>query len=327
MKQVLAITNNLQQASFRLRLAALIEPLARRGVQLHVQVRPRGFFRRRALLRSAGDFDAVLLQRKMLDPSDMRLLRRRARRIVYDVDDAVMYHARPVGWFNERLTWRRFVATARNADLVVAGNEYLAGIFKEQGAQVVVLPTCVDPAHYKPKSAGSSDGITLVWIGSASTLPYLRQSLPALAKAGESVAGLRLLVIADQTLAHSPIPLEHVTWSVGTESAALARGDIGIAPTPTDRWTLGKCGFKIVQYMATGLPVIASPVGANRELVVDGQTGLLAEDENQWTAAIAKLARDSALRQSMGYAGRKRVEEFFTLERAADLWAKWLIGN
>jgi hypothetical protein len=130
MKQVLVITNNLQQASYRLRLAAFIEPLSRRGVQLHAQVRPRGFFPRRALLRSAEDFDAVLLQRKMLDPWDMRLLRDHAKRIVFDVDDAVMYHARPVGWFNERLTWRRFTATARNVNLVFAVNEYLATMFR-----------------------------------------------------------------------------------------------------------------------------------------------------------------------------------------------------
>jgi glycosyltransferase involved in cell wall biosynthesis len=326
-KRVLAITNNLQQASYRLRLAALVEPLSRRGIEILVQVRPREWFPRRHLLQSAGDFDAVLLQRKMLDPWDMRTLRRRAKRIVYDVDDAVMYQGGQAGWFNRRLNWRRFISTARRVDLVVAGNEYLADLFRAQGASAVVLPTCVDPNHYQVKASESANGATLVWIGSASTIPYLRQSLPALAKAALAAPGLRLLTIADQSLPHSPIPLEHVTWSVETESAALARGDIGVAPTPTDRWTLGKCGFKIVQYMAAGLPVIASPVGANRELVVDGKTGLLPSDEAAWVAAVAKLSGDAALRKSMGRAGRQRVEEMFTLEKAADSWAKWLSGD
>ena len=322
--RVLAITNNLQQASFRLRVQALIAPLSRRGVELTVAVRPRRFFPRRALLKSAASFDAVLLQRKMLDPIDIRLLRRTARRVVFDVDDAVMYHSRPVGPFSNWLTHRRFAATAKNVDLVVAGNEYLAELFRAQGAQAVVLPTGVNPADYGLKSHAATDSPALVWIGSGSTLRYLEASLPALAEAARRVAGLRLIVIADRSLAQSPIPTQHIPWSVEAESAALCRGDIGIAPTPSDPWTLGKCGFKIVQYMAAGLPVIASPVGANSEIVSADQTGLLPTDFSQWPDAIARLAADSELRKRMGMAGRKRVEEHFSNELAADQWTRWL---
>src|SRR5437763_14326751 len=97
MRRILVITNNLKQASFRLRVGSAVEPLARRGFDLHVEVRPKRLLARRALMRAAGDYDAVLLQRKLLDPGDVRVLRWRARRIFYDVDDAVMYHERPVG--------------------------------------------------------------------------------------------------------------------------------------------------------------------------------------------------------------------------------------
>ena len=128
-------------------------------------------------------------------------------------------------------------------------------------------------------------------------------------------------------MSHCPIrrvPTEHIAWSESTESAALIRGDIGIAPTPEDRWTLGKCGFKIVQYMAAGLPVIASPVGANREIVLPGETGYLPENPTEWSDAIAALAENSAKRQSQGAAGRSRVEEHFSIDRAADVWAELL---
>ncbi|MGA3065838.1 MAG: glycosyltransferase family 4 protein [Tepidisphaeraceae bacterium] len=324
MIRVLAITNNLQQASFRLRVQALIEPLSRRGVELTVAVRPRRFFERRALLGAARTFDAALLQRKLLDPIDIRLLRRNAKRLVFDVDDAVMYHSRPAGPFSAWQTRRRFIATARHVDLVVAGNEYLAGLFRDRGAEAVVLPTGVNPSHYAIKSHIAAESPALVWIGSASTLPYLESAFPALAEAARQVAGLRLIVIADRAPAQSPIPTEHVPWSVETESAALCRGDIGIAPTPCDPWTLGKCGFKIVQYMAAGLPVIASPVGGNAEIVAGGQTGLLPNDYSKWPEAVAALAADVELRKRMGLAGRKRVEENFTNELAADQWARWL---
>src|SRR5262245_60619805 len=145
MKRVLVIANNLKQASFRVRVAALIEPLRRRGFELDVQLRPKWWGMRR-LMRSAAGYDAVLLQRKLLDPSHARLLRRNSKKIYYDVDDAVMYHSRPVGRMEAWRTERRMRATAAIADVVVAGNENLAELFRERGCRVVVLPTVVDPA-------------------------------------------------------------------------------------------------------------------------------------------------------------------------------------
>ena len=148
-----------------------------------------------------------------------------------------------------------------------------------------------------------------------------------LVRAGRRVAGLRLIVIADESLVDSPIPIDFVPWSEEAESAALMRGDIGIAPTPEDRWTLGKCGFKIVQYMAAGLPVIASPVGANKEIVVENQTGFLPTEVRGWADSVAKLAGNVEMRQEMGAAGRRRVEEQFSVERAAAVWAGLLSEN
>jgi len=318
---VLVITNNLKQASFRLRIEALVEILKTRGISLDIQVRPRGILARRQLLKTASQYDAVILQRKMLDPFDTRLLREKARKLFFDVDDAVMFHSRPVGPIERWRTRRRFTATAAAADRVVAGNEYLAELFRRQGAKTIVLPTVVDPAHYQIKLHAQTQSPKLVWIGSKSTMPYLRQFAGMLEQSARRVTGLKLITIADVPFEGAPLPVEHVPWSVETESAALCRGDIGIAPTPVDQWTLGKCGFKIVQYMAAGLPVIASPVGANQEIVVEGQTGFVPENPNEWADAIVKLANDCSKRQTMGAAGRTRLEEQFSTERAADAWA------
>ena len=323
--RILVITNNLEQASYRVRVAALIEPLRRRGVELDVSVRSKSPGKRRELFRAARDYHAVLLQRKLLDPSDAILLRRHARRIFYDVDDAVMYHAKPVGWFSRWRTTRRFRATAAIVDHVVAGNGYLAELFRRQGAPAAtVLPTVVDPARYQVKAHAPTDAPRLVWIGSRSTLPYLRELVPTLDRAAREVPGLRLLTIADATVQTSAIPVEHVPWTAEGEAAALVRGDIGLAPTPCDPWTLGKCGFKIVQYMAAGLPVIASPIGANAEIVRDGETGFLPASPVEWPALIANLAGNASLRARMGGAGRQRVESRYSIEYAADLWARLL---
>jgi glycosyltransferase involved in cell wall biosynthesis len=135
---------------------------------------------------------------------------------------------------------------------------------------------------------------------------------------------LRLITIADHTLSDPGFAVEHIPWAPETEADALMRGDIGIAPTPCDRWTLGKCGFKIIQYMAAGLPAIASPVGANAEIVRVGETGLLAETPQQWADAIVQLARDVELRRRMAVAAREVVEREYTLTRAADTWSRLL---
>lgn len=320
-RRVLAITSNLAQASSRLRVAALVEPLAARGFALDLFALPRRWSERRDLLRSAGDYHAVLLQRKLLDPWNWRLLRRHARRVIFDIDDAVLYHPHRVGPYSRLRTAMRFSATVRNADHVVAGNRYLADLFARPGCSAMILPTVIDAGRYRVKRHAPTCGPRLVWIGSRSTLPYLRRFLPALEIAARRIPGLRLMTIADATVRSSILPVEHVPWSLDGEADALCRGDIGIAPTPLDRWTLGKCGFKIVQYMAAGLPVIASPVGANAAMVRPGETGLLPPRPEDWPDAIAALAGDTDLRRRMGAAGRARVERHYRLDDAADTWA------
>ena len=325
--RVLVITIDPAEAAFRLRLGILAPLLAGDGYTFDYRARPGDAGDRRRLIATAGDYDAVIVQRKLLDPGHARLLRRRARRVVFDLDDAVMTQRRRVSAWSRWLKHRRFRATAAAADHVVAGNEYLAEQFRALGRPTTVLPTVVDPDHYLVKQHGPTDRPTLVWIGSGSTLPYLRQWLPQLEAAARRVPGLRLVTIANDTVTSDVIAVEHVPWSEVAEAEALARGDIGIAPTPADAWTAGKSGFKIVQYMAAGLPTIASPVGANAAIIAAGVTGLLPATPEAWVDAIVDLATDAPRRAAMGAAARQGVLAGYTLARARAVWLAVLSGG
>ncbi len=330
MQRVLVLATNLAQASFRLRIAALAPLLAERGYELEIYVRPRGWRAGptlRAKLARAGDFHAVLIQRKFLAPAEARVLRRHARRILYDIDDALMHHNREVGRLSRWRTGRNFEATANVVDHVVAGNEYLAGIFRARGREVTIIPTMLDSRRYLVKTHAATQTPRLVWIGSRSTIQYVQEFLPAFEEAVRQLPGLRLVTIANASVKSDILQIEHVEWTEAGEAAALCQGDIGIAPTPRDDWTMGKCGFKILQYLASGLPVIASPVGANAELVAEGITGFLPARAADWPEAIVTLARDAPLRASMGAAARELATSRYTLERAADEWAQILAST
>jgi len=327
MRRILVLATNLAQASFRLRIAALEPLLKQHGFELEVFLRPRGMFaspKLRAKLRDSARYHAVLIQRKFLSPGEAKLLRRHAGRIVYDIDDALMHHNRTVGWISRWRARRNFEATAGILDHVVAGNEYLAAMFRARRREVSIIPTMLDSQRYLIKPHEPTAAPRLVWIGSRSTLQYLRDFLPALEEAARQMPGLRLLTIADATVESRLLQIEHVEWTEAGEAEALCRGDIGIAPTPSDPWTMGKCGFKILQYMASGLPVVASPVGANAELVQEDVTGYLPRQKADWPSAILKLARNAELRARMGAAARDLAATQYTLGRAADDWTRIL---
>ena len=156
--------------------------------------------------------------------------------------------------------------------------------------------------------------IDLVWIGSRSTRKYLLEALPALRLASASTPRLRLKIIADFDLPDAGLPTLAVPWRSATEANELASAHIGIAPMRDDDWSRGKCALKILQYMASGLPVVSSNVGANAEVVDHGKTGYLVNSDEQWCARLVELAGDADLRHRFGEEGRRRVESDYSVE-------------
>jgi glycosyltransferase involved in cell wall biosynthesis len=267
----------------------------------------------------------VILQRRMLPLWQLRILRKAARVLVYDFDDALFYRDS----YNRKgpLSWTRlahFWATIYAADAVTAGNEYL----REQAAayiepqRVHVIPTCVDPQLY-PLAVHRRKGAEarLVWIGQHSTLNCLHHAQPMLSAVANALPGLKLHVICNCFPQLETIQVVPRQWSAAAEAAEIADADIGISWLPDDPWSLGKCGLKVLQYMAAGLPVVANPVGMNREMVQDGKTGLLASSPREWAQAVSTLAVDPALRARLGAAGREMVQRHYSTMRWAPEFA------
>ena len=284
--------------------------------------------RRVARLLQSRQFDLVWLEKEALPwlPSAIEapLLAAGARYVV-DYDDALFHRydqhpSRAV----RALLGRKIDRVMRGAALVIAGNRYLAGRAHAAGARrVAVLPTVIDLERYPPAPNTENGAFTIGWIGTPVTarlhLETIRQSLEAFCAGGTG----RLLIIGSGDLGWR-VPVEVRAWAAETEVADLQEIDVGIMPLPDSPWERGKCGFKLVQYLACGRPVIGSPVGVNDEIIEPGVNGFKATTPEEWIGALDTLRSDRALRRRMGAAGRGLVERAYCLQVTAPILADHL---
>ena len=312
-RSVLFVTKQQHAASTRYRALSYFPLLRDAGWEPSLIEVSGGVISPMNMLRAAARAHVVVVVRRTLPVTVTRLLRAAARRLVFDFDDAVFNTPRGPSATRSR----RFEAITRRCDQVWAGNDYLLEKARAHCRDVRCLPTVVDPPAYPTDVPKPSDSIDLVWIGGSSTRTYLEKAIPPLETAAQRIAQLRLKIIADFALSTNRLPVVAVPWSGETEARDLAASHIGIAPMPDSDWTRGKCGLKVLQYMAASLPVISSPVGANERIVCDNETGLLADGDAAWTEAVVRLAKDAPLRARLGAAGRTRVEQHYALNLTA----------
>lgn len=322
---LLIISNNLNRGGFRQRIAVYLDILQANGIDCEVAQLPSGVLARRKLFRRASEFDTVLLHKKGLNPFDAFWLRRYSNKIIYHFDDAIMYSdKRP-----ERESRSHFIPFRRSvriADMVIAGSTYLAQQANPFNPNVKILPTGINISDYNIKiTTKNDDKIRLVWIGSESTLKYLREIKSVLEGIGARFDNVIMRIICDDFLELENIPVEKHLWSKDTRGINLATSDIGLAPLPDDRFTRGKCSFKVLEYSAAGLPVVASPVGTNSEYIRDNVTGFLVKNERQWIDRITQLIENAELRKKMGREGLEFAQKF-DLKVVGEQFAK-LIKN
>lgn len=282
----------------------------------------KGYLRRVAVLTRVRRFDLIIVEKELFPffpAMAERSLRITGVPYIADYDDALFhrYDLHSNGLVRAFLA-RKIDAVMRHATMVVAGNEYLAERARQAGAsRVEVIPTVVDTERYTPRLPEGDDTPVVGWIGTPQTSRYLKSLLPVF-EALQKQMPVRFVAVGARPDDFQGTPLETWSWSERTEVESIQQFDIGIMPLEDSPWERGKCGYKLIQYMACGVPVVASPVGVNKELVVPEENGLLADTPDEWERALRGLLEaGESIRQSMGAAGRKGVEERYSLKAQA----------
>lgn len=278
-------------------------------------------FHRFRVLLSLKKYDVVLIEKEIfpLIPAIAEyFLYKFGIKYIVDYDDAIFH--------NYDLSSNIFVRTIMRdkidhvmsyATCVIVGNEYLSARAKAAGAQwVELIPTVVDIMRYSPRIDFSSSRPVIGWIGSPSTQDYVVGIKDALVSICNTYHARLLLVGATEKMhtEFNDLDIEILPWSEANEAEFIRKMDIGIMPLPDGPWEKGKCGYKIIQYMASGVPVVASPVGVNVKIVTESKCGILAESLPEWEAALLQLIQSPDQRMTMGRAGRSAVENIYSLQ-------------
>lgn len=290
------------------------------GGWYHLQETPRRLLQ---LLR-ARQYDVVVLQKAVMTAywrGLHALVRSAARRLVYDIDDAVHRYpphplSPPWSWFEDRT---QVLKLFREADLVLAGNRWLTEEARAAGANAVEFPTVVDTDRFVPGAPPSR--FRVGWMGSASTTPALGLVKTAL----DTLDNAEIRLVGADPKRVNCLRAEVRPWSYETEVRELQGFSVGLFPQERDTWTLGKCALKALTYMACGVPCVATPYGAALDILRDGETGLFADSAADWSEALERT-RDPGLRARLGEAARASVETRYSLQTAAPKFKACLEG-
>ena len=271
-------------------------------------------------VKRANAFDYIFIQREAFMTGTTWFEKRLAKsnaKLIFDFDDSIWLEDKNEA--NSKLAFlKRPSKTAdiiKLCDTIVAGNEYLANYARQFNNNVVVIPTTVDTDWYVPKPKAANDKVVIGWSGSFSTIKHFESAIEALKEIKEKYGDrVGFKVIGDPGYQHEALGIAGQKWQSQTEVEDLQDIDIGIMPLPDIDWTRGKCGLKGLQYMGLAIPTIMSPVGVNTDIIEHGVNGFLASTKEEWVDYLSQLIESEELRYKLGTAGRKTVEEQFSVE-------------
>jgi len=263
------------------------------------------------LFRARG-YDAVIMQREMIStfPTFERFM---SSPRILDVDDAIYLHRNALA----------AKSIAESCSLVICGNEYLAKKFSKWNSNVVVIPTGVDTDALTPLQRKDNNNLSIGWIGTSGNYKYLNNIKPALVKVLKLNPHVNLQIVSDQYPYFLDIlgeQLDYREWKPDIENELLPRLTLGIMPLEDDDWARGKCAFKMLQYMAAGVPVVASPVGVSGDILASKGGGIAASDVDGWIDALDIILSSPMLAEEMGAIGRQIVESEYSLDVVAQRW-------
>ncbi|MEN8128095.1 MAG: glycosyltransferase family 4 protein [Planctomycetota bacterium] len=304
------LTNNPDRASYRQRIGVYLNTFRTEGIEPTVVVLEKSLFKRICQYKSIDRYDVVLLHKKCLNWLDGLFFNPQKAKVIFNYDDAIMFNDKGQQTRTHR---KRFKRSLKKANKVLVGSSYLAQQALLSHDDVKILPLGLNTADYCPDTLKPNDGkVRLVWIGSTPTLDYIRQLTPVIQKLAVKYPNLVLRLICDEFIDIKSVEIEKIQWTPQARGQGLAESDIGLAPLPDTPFTRGKCSFKVLEYSASGLPVIASSIGTNPDHVKEGQTGFLITSPEKWFEKLDLLINDPSLRRQMGKAGISYAQHFDT---------------
>lgn len=256
-----------------------------------------------------------------------RLLSFLGVKYIVDYDDAIFHnYDLSKSSIISLLLKRKIDNVMKYSHCVIAGNSYLANrAINAKAKQVVIIPTVIDVEHYEVKSDFESEPVIIGWIGSPTTFKYVENLMPVLEKLIENYH-CQVHIVGAKSSSAAMKNIEFIPWTEATEVSSIKKFNIGIMPLNNTPWELGKCSYKLIQYMGCGIPVVASPVGMNKDVVEEGINGFFASDNQEWYDVLEKLITDNNLQKGLGGLGRRKVENEYSLSIKATLLISVLNG-
>ncbi len=284
----------------------------------YIQVIIERFVRSLKIILLANKFDLVFLQRTTFLFGLERLLKRRNKNIVFDIDDSIYMpdseEGRALRWIKKIMKRKEVESILRISKCAIVENSHIKDFVKQYCEKICFITGPIDSVkNYQKEYKQDSNKITIGWIGSPSTAIYLKMLEEVLKKLSKKYK-LKLRLIGSGFYSIDGVEVEMVNWTEQTEVSELHKFDIGVMPMPDNEWTRGKVGCKMLQYMANGIPAVVSYTPTNVEIIEDNRDGFLARSEAEWIEKLSLLIENATLREKVGRAGRKTVEERFSLE-------------
>lgn len=277
---------------------------------------PQSMKERFSIYQQLPQFDIVCIQRRLLSPLEFFLVRKKSQKILFDLDDAIMYRSSSSPYPHSWSRWFKFKWMVRGSDAVIAGNHFLREevLRADPKKKVFIIPTPLDLNAYPMKKKVTSSPETLGWIGTKGNLRYLQKLEPVFRVIAPKFSNVHLKVVSNGHFESKSLPTVNKSWALEEENQDLISFDIGLMPLEDNLWSKGKCGLKIIQYLSVGLPVVCSPVGMNQEIIKPGINGFWADTEEEWVGRLTTLLQDTALRREMGLRGMETVQMGYSLE-------------
>lgn len=267
----------------------------------------------------AGKYDVIFLHKEAFmfgPPIFESLIRSQNKRIIYDMDDAFWTH--PPQYPQIGHAFRdpgRIGKIIKMSKHILAGNDFLADYARRYNHHVTLFPTVLDTSRYLQREEIPNNEITIGWVGRWSSSPYLEKLYPVFEELSTRFKNVTIRFVGSGEGANPQnINLLCTPWRLETEIEDIAAFDIGIMPLPDDEYSKGKCGFKLLQYMALGIPAVASPIGVNSRIITDSVNGFHASTPSEWIEKLAILIQNPDLRKTIGNTARRTVIERYSLQ-------------